>query len=346
LLHHAITVILFGNSLREVGDIWLREEWKSGAGSVTHPLLFECDRQGRVIWMSRQARVVVGDAPLQGAMADYLRNGESFRVWPAFVMAESLLFAVQAEAQKELRESPLADDLLGRYFRLENAERMLAANMRRNRGGRGAPALRQLERERERLGRELHTGVGQLLAAIHLQLEVVATHLPDPAESVQQALQRIGWLSQEALQQVRGISRRLYPPEWQKLGIADALRQLWDVTGIPQRFAAGLRLEPLPREPGQEIKVLLYRAAQEALSNIARHSGATRVEMTLETLGDRVVLTLSDDGGGFAGAVEGKAPGLGLRSIRDAAAEVGAKFDVQTAPGSTTLRIWAPFESQ
>jgi signal transduction histidine kinase len=322
----------------------LNDVWDSGALGVTHPLLFECDRQGRVVWMSRQARAVVGDAPLHAAISDYLRSGGSFRVWPALVMPETLLYAAQAEGAVEAEPPRLGDELLGRYFRLENAERKLAANMRRSRAGRGTPAIHQVERERQRLGRELHTGVGQMLAAIRLQLEVIATQLPNPAESVQQALERIGWLSQEALQQVRGISHRVYPPEWQRLTIEDALRQLWEVTGIPQRFSAGLRIEELGREPAQEIKVLLYRTAQEALSNIARHSAASRVEMTLETWNDRIVLTMRDDGQGFTGAGASRESGLGLRSIRDAAAEVGAKFEVESAPGSTTLKVLAPFD--
>jgi two-component system sensor histidine kinase UhpB len=292
--------------------------------------------------MSRHARAVVGDAPLQGAISEYLRGGDSFRVWPALIMQDTLLFAAQAEGAERAEESGFGDELLGRYFRLENAERKLA-ELRRNRAVKGAPALRQIERERQRLGRDLHTGVGQLLAAIRLQLEVIATQIPNPAEPVQKALEHIGWLSQEALQQVRGISQRLYPPEWQRLTIEDALRQLWEATGIPQRFDAKIRMEPLGREPAQEIKVLLYRAAQEALSNIARHSNASRVEMTLETFSDRIVLTMNDNGRGFERA--GNESGLGLRSTRDAAAEVGATFDVESAPGSTTLRVSAPFDA-
>jgi signal transduction histidine kinase len=259
-------------------------------------------------------------------------------------MPETLLYAAQPEGAVNPEPLRLGDELLGRYFRLENAERKLAANMRRGRGRRGTPAIHQVERERQRLGRELHTGVGQMLAAIRLQLEVIAGQLLNPAESVHKALERIGWLSQEALQQVRGISHRIYPPEWQRLTIENALRQLWDVTGIPQRFSAGLRIVELEREPAQEIKVLLYRAAQEALSNIARHSGAARVEMTLETLSDRIVLTMWDNGRGFTGAEAGGGSGLGLRSIRDAAVEVGAKFEVESAAGSTTLRVLAPFD--
>jgi two-component system sensor histidine kinase UhpB len=277
-------------------------------------------------------------------MTDYLRGGAGFRIWPALVMPETLLFAAQAERPGAIESPPLADKLLERYFRLENAERRLAVRMRRLRKGCGASALGQVERERQRLGRELHTGVGQLLAAISLQLDVIAMQAPDPAEPMREALARIRSLSQEALQEIRGISRRLYPPEWQRLTLEEALTQLWKGAGISQRFDARMYIEPLAREPEQEIKVLLYRAAQEALSNIARHSEASQVEMTLKTLSDRIVLTLGDNGKGFDAAV-GTGSGLGLRSIRDAAAETGAKVEVESSRGSTMLRVWAPFEA-
>ena len=185
-----------------------------------------------------------------------------------------------------------------------------------------------------------------MLAAIRLQLETIAAQMPNPADAVQQALGRIDWLSQEALQQVRGISSRLYPPEWQKLSIEEALTQLWQVSGIAQRLEGSLRIDRLPREPAHEIKVLLYRTAQEALSNISRHSMASHVQMTLETKNDRIVLTMHDDGRGFDVAAQVAGGGLGLRSMSDAAAEAGAKFEIESAPGSTTLRLCAPFDAE
>jgi signal transduction histidine kinase len=324
----------------------LKDEWSLGSGAVTHPLLFECDKEGRVVWMSRRAREVVGDRPLRAAMSEYLRNGASFRVWTAFTLPATLLFAAQIETHRnEPGDLELQEDLLGLYFRLETAERKLAeVAARRKRVGRRAPALYQIERERQRLGRELHTGVGQMLAAIRLQLEFIATQMPNPSEAVGRALEKAGKLAEDALEQVRGVSRRLYPPEWQRLSIEEALTQMWETTGIPQRFASELRLEPPPREPAQEVKVVLYRAAQEALSNILCHSGAGSVEMTLRTCEDRIVLSVSDDGGGFDAGAQHAKSGMGLRSMRDAAEEIGAKFDVESQPGRTTLTVIAPFD--
>ena len=151
-----------------------------------------------------------------------------------------------------------------------------AAAQPRRRGRDGRTAVRQIERERQRLGRELHTGVCQMLAAIHLHLEVIATELPSPPANVGHALNRIATLAADSLQQVRDISRRLHPPEWQRLTLESALRQLWEVSGVPERFAASLRIHPLSSEPALEAKIVIYRGLQEALSNMVRHSQATR----------------------------------------------------------------------
>jgi signal transduction histidine kinase len=187
-----------------------------------------------------------------------------------------------------------------------------------------------------------------MLAAIRLQLEIVAALLPGPPALVQQALSRISTLANDALEQVRSVSARLHPPEWQRLTLEAALQQLWDMSGIPQRFQSSFRIQPLPHEPDLEVKVLIYRAAQEALSNIARHARATRVDAVLETRGDCVILTIQDDGVGFdvAGLLRGPASvvsGIGLRSIREQAAAVGGKFDIESGPAGTTLVVSVPF---
>jgi two-component system NarL family sensor kinase len=242
----------------------------------------------------------------------------------------------------------LESSLLRHYLRLQLAERGLSTFARNRRRGTGRGAARQVELERQRLGRELHTGVGQMLAAIRLQLEVVAALLPDPPALVQHALTRISTLANGALEQVRSVSARLHPPEWQRLTLADALQQLWDISGIPQRFATSLRIQPLPHEPDLEAKVLLYRAAQEALSNVARHARATRVDAALEARGDCAILTIRDDGVGFdvAGLLRGPASvasGIGLRSIREQAAALGGKLEIHSGPTGTTLVVSVPF---
>jgi two-component system NarL family sensor kinase len=242
----------------------------------------------------------------------------------------------------------LETSLLRHCLRLQRAERDLSTFARQRRSGSGRAAQRQIELDRQRLGRELHTGLGQMLVAIRLQLEIVVALLPGPPALVQQALSRISTLANEALEQVRSVSARLHPPEWQRLTLEAALQQLWDISGIPQRFQASLRIQPLPHEPELEVKVLIYRAAQEALSNMARHARATRVDAALETRDNRVFLSIRDDGLGFdvAGLLRGPASlasGIGLRSIREQAAALGGKLEIESSPAGTTLIVSVPF---
>ena len=238
--------------------------------------------------------------------------------------------------------------LVKHYFRLQEAAQGLSIRAESLQPGTGGGAIRQIELERQRLGREMHTGLGQLLAAIRLQLEVIASQLPHPPELVAKALERIGTLAADALEQVRSISHRLHPPEWQRLTLEAAILQLWEYSGIPERLEASQRIEALPREPEQEIKVLIYRGAQEALANLTRHAHAARVGMALEARGDRIVLTMEDNGIGFdvaklLAAPASVASGIGLRSIREQAATLGGRLEITSGPGGTKLELSAPF---
>jgi two-component system, NarL family, sensor kinase len=240
--------------------------------------------------------------------------------------------------------APIQAGLLRHYFRLEQAERRLSSLVRRDARG---SAIRQVELERQRLGRELHTGVGQILAAIRLQVDAIDAQLVSPPAPVRQGIERISRLAANALDQVRALSRRLHPPEWQRLTLEAAIRQLWELSGIPERYESSLTVEPLPRQPDLETKTLLYRAAQEAFSNIAQHARPSSVQARLEASGERLILTVADNGAGFDPARLDAAPslrsGIGLRSIREQSASLGGRFYIQTGPAGTTLEVSAPF---
>jgi two-component system NarL family sensor kinase len=243
----------------------------------------------------------------------------------------------------------LQSRFVAHYFRLQSAEQNLAKWKQATRPSTGISAVRQIEKERERLGRDLHTGVGQLLVAIRLQLEIIAAQLPAPPAGVQLALQRIGALADDAGEQVRSLSRQLHPPEWQRLNLETAIRQLWESSGVPQRFQGSLEIEPLPREPEQEAKVLVYRAVQEALANLARHAKASRVAMKLGIRDGIVVLSVQDDGVGFDAARLLSEPanvtqGIGLRSIREQAAALGGTLNIVSGATGTRLELSVPLE--
>jgi signal transduction histidine kinase len=319
---------------------------------VSAPLLLECDRNGRVLWTSHRGPTSLGYTALLGAELaldpEWVSTTLRFtRIWTG---EDRIL--VTAEAYRHMASGAGADlldvqsRLFRHYLRLQTAERSLQARTKRH-GSRGAGAIRQIELERQRLGRELHTGVGQLLAAIRMQLEVISSQLPDPPLAVLQALGRISTLAADALEQVRTVSKRLHPPEWQRLTLSEALRQLWENSGIPQRYEGSLELRALPREPELEIKSLLYRAAQEAVSNLMRHARATRITLLLEGDEQTVTLAVVDNGVGFDAPALFTSPasltaGIGLRSIRDQAEAVGGKMTVESGPNGTKLEITVP----
>lgn len=238
--------------------------------------------------------------------------------------------------------------LLRKLGRLQKVERDLFMRVQRSRRRDGRTAIRQIERERRRLGRELHTGVGQMLAAMRLQLEFITSQLSSPPPIVSQALGRLLTLVQEALQEVRGISKSLHPPEWQRLSLESALQQLWDLSGIAERCQVNMCIQPLPHEADLEVKVLLYRAAQEALSNLIRHSRARQIDLSLVVGDGQLVLRIHDDGVGFDverhfAASAAIASGIGIRSIRDQAESIGGKLTIKSGPPGTTLEVTAPF---
>ena len=322
----------------------------AGWGRIVYPLFLECDLRGRVLWMSDRARTALGGAE---TLSSTIVMGSSLSFSRVMSTGDRILLTALPKPDPHAAVEPgglrhLEGNLLRNYFRLQLVERNLSTRVRHHKRGGGRQAIRQMERERQRLGRELHTGVGQMLAAIRMQLEVIAAQLPSPPEPVRQALDRISTLASDALEQVRSISKRMHPPEWQRLTLELALRQLWEISGIAQRFDAALHLEPLPREPEQEVKVLFYRAAQEALSNLARHAKATRIEMTLWGAEQRVRLRIQDNGVGFDVARLWAAPasvssGIGLRSIREQAEALGGKLQIESGPLGTTLLVSAPY---
>ena len=332
---------------------------------LSYPFLMECDRGGRVLWMSDYTRATLGpsaslittiprwrtsagppEGPIELVYSRLLDMGGS-----VLIGARPLRAGEGLPEESEGALLRLQARLSLQYFRLLRAERDLAKRAVPRRGRAGLRALRQIELERERLGRELHTSVGQQLSAIRLQAEVIASQLPATNGPTQQALDRIFTLTADALEQVRSISKRLHPPEWQRLSLAAAIEQLWELSGIPQRFEASLSIGPLPREPQLEAKILIYRAAQEAVSNLIRHSRATRVEAALAERSGELVLTFRDNGVGFdAGRVLEAPPsvtgGIGLRSIREQSEAAGGKLDIQSGPEGTRVEVSVPFSPE
>lgn len=272
----------------------------------------------------------------------------------AFGPAGALLHLFQSDKYCNLPARPdlaglasVQGSIMRNYFRLLRAQEELEVRARGTRHS-GAVLVEQMEAERGRLAHELHSTAGQALAGIKIHLELIDSFLPDPPDQVRASLHRIGLLAQEALGQLRSIARRIHPPDWERLTLAEALESLWDTTGIAQKFEATLELLPIPAEPPEHARVLLYRVAQEALANVVRHAQATRVRLWLGPIPeDSVQLSVEDNGTGFdaSAALNGKGPrsgGIGLRSMRDQLRLVGGELLIESGRCGTRLSAWVP----
>jgi two-component system sensor histidine kinase UhpB len=183
------------------------------------------------------------------------------------------------------------------------------------------------EAERRRIAQELHDQIGQNLTAVVLELKRAAGGGSPDADAIADAQE----LARESLEELRRISHDLRPAVLDDLGLSSALEALG--SGFARR--TGLRVDTnlCPGLPplGGEADLAVYRVAQEALTNAARHSGAGSVEVRLEQAGRDVVLRVCDDGAGIGGAP----PGGGVRGMRERALMVGAALRLSAGVGGT-----------
>jgi two-component system sensor histidine kinase UhpB len=203
---------------------------------------------------------------------------------------------------------------------------------RRDSAGR---ALAAQEGERLRIAQELHDEVGQKLTAAILALDNLSRLREAPA--LQEAREGV----RETLEEVRLIARRLRPEALDHLGLPSALAALTNSL----RGVGGIRIErridrSLPALPS-EVELVVYRVAQEALTNVVRHAHSDQAWLRLRRAEGAVELEVVDAGDGFdAGAV---AEGAGIRGMRERALLIGAELEIRSRPRSgTTVRLRCP----
>ncbi|MEO8561636.1 MAG: sensor histidine kinase [bacterium] len=190
------------------------------------------------------------------------------------------------------------------------------------------------DEERARVARELHDSTAQILAAIMLQLGVAARESSSPALDARIATLRE--LAAEALEEVRSLSHMMHPRVLDDLGLAAALEWIARQTRDKETFDVEVIAEegaPIPAP----LASVLYRVAQEALRNAARHASATRVEIFLRRLPGKATLEVTDDGRGFnVRGAEERRPGMGLFSMRERVGLVNGTLTVESTPGRGT----------
>ncbi len=235
---------------------------------------------------------------------------------------------------------PGSIDGVGETEEVERIELAFLRMMRRLEAERrraGSAALQAQEEERARVARDLHDEVNQSLTGLLLRLEAAREAAPSELEA---ELAETKALAHQAMRELLSLARQLRPTALDDLGLVAA------IGGQVEQLArgeieAGLNVDGDFSELGDDAQLVVYRVAQEALSNAARHSGAGRVDVKLRRRDDDVELEVADDGRGFA--FDESEGGLGLAGMRERALLIGGELTIESRPGrGTTVRLTVP----
>jgi signal transduction histidine kinase len=203
------------------------------------------------------------------------------------------------------------------------------------------------EAERRRIARELHDSLGQYLAGLKLNVNLLR-QLPKNAELWAEAEE----LLEQCIAEVRTLSYLLHPPMMDEAGLASAAQ--WYVEGFGQRSGLKVSLDSaddLERLPDL-VELVLFRALQEALTNVHRHSGASAVDVRILRDAEHVILEVKDNGSGIPRELlhnlndGGSGAGVGLAGMRERVRELGGELRLESDLPGSLLRITIPVEEE
>jgi PAS domain S-box-containing protein len=199
------------------------------------------------------------------------------------------------------------------------------------------------EAERALLARELHDDVTQRLAVLAIELgraesSAAGGAQPQVLKTVREGLVRLS-------EDIHSLAYRLHPAVLEELGLAEALRAECERRERHGGIAVTLDLEPMSAAIGKDATLCLYRVAQEALTNVARHAHARAASVVLRQMDGGLLLAVKDDGIGFDPEDSGARGSLGLVSMRERLRLVNGTLDIESAPGQgTSIVAWVPGE--
>jgi signal transduction histidine kinase len=296
--------------------------------------------------------LVISDHSLPG-----FSSGEAFELVralpspPPFIIVSG---TIGEETAVEAMRRGVDDFLLkGRLLRLGAAARnaIAAARVRREKEAAlaqlhesqkqlrdlSAQLQSRIDEERTAVSREIHDEIGGTLTAVRFDLEMAAGDAPGAPVRLERALEALA----QAQVAAQRIMRDLRPPILDA-GLVAALewhvRQFQERHGIEVRFETNVQSLQVP----PALAMTLYRACQEALTNVSKHAGASRVSVDLH-LGDEVLsMEIEDNGRGIAEGARAKPESLGLRGLAERMRAADGHVEISSAPGRTTLMLWLP----
>jgi two-component system sensor histidine kinase UhpB len=218
--------------------------------------------------------------------------------------------------------------------RLELAFLRMMNRLEAERRRAGSAALRAQEEERARVARDLHDEVNQSLTGLLLRLEAVREEAPP---NLAAEVDETKALANRAMRELLALARQLRPTALDDLGLTAAIAGQVEQVARPG-LEAELETEGDFSDLDDDVQLVVYRVAQEALTNAARHSDAGRIEVRLRRSGEGVALEVADDGRGFA--FEQSERGLGIGGMRERALLVGGELTIESRPGQgTSVRL-------
>lgn len=243
----------------------------------------------------------------------------------------------RGEHDRRAPRSRLSDPAIGRTIDTFNA---MLAEQGRQRAELAALSSRTLsaqEEERRRIARELHDETAQELTALLVQIRLAADGSREPL--TRERLTGLRAATSRALAGVRRIARELRPTILDDLGLAEAVRAYANESLARSGTRAHVSTTGSAARLDPTRELVLYRVIQEALSNVAKHAEASRVDVVIGQYGDSVVASVTDTGHGFQPrrTVTPTGQGLGLLGMRERLALVGGHLEIESSPGAGTV---------
>lgn len=206
----------------------------------------------------------------------------------------------------------------------------------------GRRAIQAQEHERRRIALELHDEVGQLLTGVVLGLDGLVRSVPG---EVQPRVVELQDMVRAGADQVREIARGLRPESLEELGLRSALVGLMSAVANQGKLEVTRRISTDLPALSPDVELVVYRVAQESLTNVLRHAGARNVEVALQRRGDELELRIADDGCGID--MSRADPGRGLGGMLERALYVGGRLEIEPRHGSgTVVTLRVPLEDR
>jgi PAS domain S-box-containing protein len=210
-----------------------------------------------------------------------------------------------------------------------------------------ARLLKLQDEERRHIARELHDGVGQLLAAMSMNASRLDQEKSKLSPEAARCADENSNLIERVSSDIRTMSYLFHPPLLEEMGLPSALK--WYIDGFNERsnIAANLDLQPTWERLPQDYELCLFRIAQECLTNIHRHSGSATALVKLFSTPEEIKLEVSDEGRGLdqktrAAIVSGESAGVGLRGIRERLRQLGGRLEIQSNGRGMVLNASVP----